>query len=476
MVVMIEMLVSSVFPMLLMHLVTVCASFPLSELLGSDNNYLLLSRVHTYRGGNLLLRAYISSPLYRLNVHPEVTIFRHDPDYPFEWDYGISFVMRVDRTTKNVIWANAFPPGYISYVSGSCLDSRGNFYTISTLRQVVGGYSVNLLKFSSDGKFLWDARLNHPVLNKKPNYIYNMECPANNRITVAAIINSVNTIFTMDSSSGNVTSTVLLDGGHKNFYKSFPHVSTYGEATCSHAQRIGPVSVKRRGLLYFYCAHKKGGKVIVNNRMLPIEPRLIRDHEKVKIVVGPKEEWASCQPVYVMYRFGPENPNDTKFPNLIILRKLCVDTLEDTPWTPGGDPYIRNFTLPDLTRGIKPRYLTYLRGSNGVAVVFRVYAVRGPERYEVPSGARTLAPGSWLGFYGANSTKPVFAKPFAQKEIYGQTFTPWRAYFEYADIALTRDESKIIVFGKWYFTRRNYSERPTAILTIPVRIPISTVT
>lgn len=455
-------------------LFSLCASFPLSDLFDHESYRYEGEEIHTYSGSDVALTTQIMEPTGILDLHPDVSL-------PTDlWEIYTTLIMRVNRNDQDVVWARALS-GFV--YTRSCVDSKQNLYFIGK-RENSGddsrGPTVSLQKYSPNGTMIWERIVNEEV--SMNTYIQSnvFECGFGSTLFLSAENEGIPHLAVADSDTGNFTSIVSLGSRKAALSREFGS-STVDGVTCIFSLTKGiKVNGTKSENLFVHCIRPKG-KLTVRSRKIAkiLLPKYIIT--RPQMTLEPKREGTACQALYVMYpsTAGTLDKNERK-PNQITFRKLCVDTLKDTPWLSGGRPYIRYITVQNGQNAIVPQYLSYVPKADGISVVVSVSSLLFETKSSSEENAKrpwtisnaNVDLGSWLFFIGRKSRPKVVQLPVGEAETQEPRFLNSYNSFFATSYASSQNGKKVIVCGKLASTYMMIGFSRGPLYTLDIRVPL----
>lgn len=430
-----------------------CVSFPLSALTLKSFQIGHPQRVHSYSGTDVVLTAMLSDPPNKELIPPN-TEFPKKP-----WSVKPWLVMRANPKSQDVLWTQVLTG--VSGV-GTCLDENENLFSLGIENKSTGSI-VSIRKFLPNGTLASTSSFKHPI--SKNLYISSsyIACPNKDTIVFQAEANKTFYFVVVNGVTGKVGSVMPLQPNGSYVYPSY-HLSSANGTTCTFLREFPSRSLRYRKTSTkwsIHCVHTMSGTRVLQRPLARV--RYFKNgFGHALLLVAPKERWAKCQPMYVVY---PSNegvlPAKEPVPRQLILRKLCVDSLKDTPWSQRGQPHIRYIALEDATKGLAVDYLRPVSKHGGFAALCRAPLYDSTGNISNTGRNTTLlgttnsdiinAPESWLFVYGQAKRPYVLPAPIKNDRTKGYSLPTGYNNFYYSDMDVSKNNRHVIVFGSLSF-------------------------
>lgn len=435
--------------LILSLLVSLCSSFPLSSLLSNSREYPAYAQdVFPYSGSDVLVEVYLSDDLEIFHLHPDVIL----PN-PLG-TYHSPLIARVNRKTLDVKWARLIDlPGS----KEGCMSNSGHFYYVASgTAGNVSSYFIN--KYTPDGAIVWEKSFPNPISSTMVLNPTSMECVASNAIILKVKEGEIFHFISISTYTGKVKSTSSVELKPKSSIPNNGLDAVHGPTCIFSTVIAGTLYGEEAKFLHITCIYSNGSLSVRKRKLGVISSR----SSDARLAVAPKEEWAKCQPVYVMYYsvfYGLPNREEPN-PKQVIIRKLCVDTLKDTPWAPGGLPHPRYLSVP-VERGVINMYhFLAVPKYGGVAAVFHTQNFIANGKVKMSGNNATMvgpttedfyySPERWFVFYGRDRRPTLTALPVIENEEKGYSFLPHYDFFRYGSTVLTRSGKKAVAYGELF--------------------------
>lgn len=431
----------------------VTARFPLTSLTNTTDYRISVTHAFPIADNDVILVIFANEIVKDLKLHPQVII-------PTDVNtYIDAIVLRVIRDTQMVRWARALPG--LADEFDCDIDKTGDVYCVT--QSGVGDDKLFVRKISPFGRLLWDISL--PFSRGHRTFLYGnlIRHASKNALILGGSRDGRPQFVIIDPITGMFKSSVLVTSAEKHL----GFETAMGDATTNSACMMTSVNdysetLGERSRLFVHCIDLHDAHNPRTRELHSLPYPAVPHQASISMVQSGKDE--TCPKMFVVYQDDVKEPNvkpnpfdePDEFANRIVVRKLCVDTLEEAPWGRGEQTQALEISVEESQLGMIPRPVRFVRRLGGVAVVFSAAKFNASRQFTISGTNVTILgtesdiffqPQSWMLLFGWRTKPTLIPVPVHTSRERGYEFPKPFNHLVLGDVRPSENEGEMVVAG-----------------------------